>query len=1537
MLNFNNILEIDGDQRAGFEEFICQLAKKEKDSRFIEFTRLGNPDGGLECYWKLNDNSIIGWQAKYFPAAFSNSQWNQIEKSIKDAIDNFKEFNLKKIIVAVPTDAPLKMNKKREEKINKWKNFENANDDLEIVFWGESEIIELISNPEMEGFRSFWFGELELPNSWFEEYTENIILSFEGKYNPNLSIKTDNEKYFNSLSRNEAFKEYFFHEINEYLYSLQHYHRSCNDKINRLNLDDLTKLNFGSNFNITIENIRQLLIKFEKGYSQLDTLDIAGIVNYITNINNLSLDLEKIINSLNDGLEKEDNELLNNLYYSNIRFQNSLTSFKTFLESEEINLINNPFIIFNGEAGVGKSFLFVQTLDEKIKNDENCILLFGHQFSKPQNPKITIMDELDRRQFNFDNLLDALECKAQIQKSRVLILIDALNEGMSIKSWNNYLTPLLKSISKRKWIGCALSIRKEYVNDLEIHEDFNEKISNVTLEGFNHNTQEAILEYFDYYKLPVNNHQLFHHEFYNPLFLKLYCETISNDRTIGDLNGLIKLFDAYLTSINNNLSDSYQYPKEINLVKETLSELIENGVYGGLKFEEAYNIVLNLLKDYNFSSSFLNSLIDEGLLIRFKWGTLDGVYITFQLLADYLNVEYLLKDKNFDEFCKSFSKDSDSGAIQHPDIESPDEKILNILSIYVPEKFGKEFYSIIPENLKEEYDIIEAFVYSLKWRTNLVKSNIEDYIKNNVLKYQGTYDDFLKTLIYLAPVENHLLNADYTHKFLFDMSLPYRDYLWTIFLNKYYRSHEDLKTITKFCFSNSFANYSNNSIKLYSIMLSWFLASSHRGLRDYSTRALVYILKDRIDILIEVLKRFENVNDPYVYERLFAVAYGCTLLNTNNLNLDKLAIYIYNVIFDVNGEVYPNILLRDYAKNTIEYILNLRDIPEINQDKIKPPYVKTEFPEIPSDDEIELLKNEHEGIGRIFRSMSVEYDSDGNFYGLGDFGRYDFQSNLATWENQLNEDNISYYDLMKVAIKRIFELGYDIELHGDFDRHLRFQGRGRPILERIGKKYQWIILFEILAKVSDKYKKINRNYFTNDDGIDFNGAWQFFIRDIDPTILNLDCNLKIKNPFNNLYGNDNFEKEDYMLTIEDLPNPKNIIETTFDINGSEFNALILEGYLNWKEVLPLLKDKYQYPNKDVGYHIKCYLIPKNKSEKIINYLEYFQIQENSMPESYDFHNIFNKEIPNSSPFNWLYNNGYDENRVIKPSKLKVELPIVDSSAIDDDSINENHYLKINKKLFNYFNLSYGEYDSFIYHENNICGFDFSEVEDTSSLFVFDKKLLQQYADENNLDIVFTVSGDKRHSYDNFNHFLDFSGVYYYTDSKLEGELNIFNKINFKELSTSLIGLINEIEIGEDEIKYYFDMNNDIIYQVFTTGSIENISKFAFEIFKEEKFNELTLDIGCINKIECVINDELDERYGISHNTGYILISNKNNQFYVIVITTSKFKVTKSLRGSLYKNHVKYFINNLRIAQRRTPFKLNKLIKSLERSKKDLSN
>lgn len=507
-INFNKLYSIRGRKEDDFEEFVTQLARFENIPDTIEFTRLDNPDGGLECFWELKDGSIIGWQAKFFINRIGSDQFDQIEESINSALKNY---NLKKVIIVIPKNLTKHQNKLKNKRIKKWKNFENARDDLEIKFWCLSDIIEIIRTKNLEGFRSFWFGELELPDFWFEKLSEETISNFKNKYNPDLNIETNNEKYFNAMSRNEKFKKYFFNEINNYLNSLKDYYWSCNKKINKVDIDEFNRLNFKSHFDNNLNIIKTIFLKFEERFNQMDKLDIDKIILCLNQIITICDNVETIANSLNT---KENNKL-SDLKFSFIRFKNSLNSFKQYLKSDETNLINDPFVIFNGEAGIGKSFLFAQTLETKIKNHENCILLLGHQFSKHEHPKKILLDELDIKTFNFEDFLDALECKAQIQKSRILILIDALNEGSGVNLWEKYLNSFLKAIEKRKWIGCALSIRSEYYNQLELD---NPLLSTITLDGFKNHTQEAILKYFEYYELPINEHHLFSHEFYNPLF-----------------------------------------------------------------------------------------------------------------------------------------------------------------------------------------------------------------------------------------------------------------------------------------------------------------------------------------------------------------------------------------------------------------------------------------------------------------------------------------------------------------------------------------------------------------------------------------------------------------------------------------------------------------------------------------------------------------------------------------------------------------------------------------------------------------------------------------------------------------------------------------------------------------------------------------------------------------------------------------------------------------------------------------------------------
>ncbi|HCZ3670368.1 TPA: hypothetical protein O2424_002916, partial [Staphylococcus aureus] len=70
---------------------------------------------------------------------------------------------------------------------------------------------------------------------------------------------------------------------------------------------------------------------------------------------------------------------------------------------------------------------------------------------------------------------------------------------------------------------------------------------------------------------------------------------------------------------------------------------------------------------------------------------------------------------------------------------------------------------------------------------------------------------------------------------------------------------------------------------------------------------------------IGLLKLFENNNDPYIVERLYASVLGATLrIDICEIHIE-IANYIYEEIFD-KEMVYPHILMRDYARQTIEYI-----------------------------------------------------------------------------------------------------------------------------------------------------------------------------------------------------------------------------------------------------------------------------------------------------------------------------------------------------------------------------------------------------------------------------------------------------------------------------------------------------------------------------------------------------------------------------------------------------------------------------------------
>lgn len=93
------------------------------------------------------------------------------------------------------------------------------------------------------------------------------------------------------------------------------------------------------------------------------------------------------------------------------------------------------------------------------------------------------------------------------------------------------------------------------------------------------------------------------------------------------------------------------------------------------------------------------------------------------------------------------------------------------------------------------------------------------------------------------------------------------------------------------------------------------------------------------------------MNDPYVAERIYAVAYGVVMRSNESAAVGAIAATVYELVF-ASGAPPAHILLRDYARGVVERALFLESEIDVSQGLIRPPYGSV-WPGIPSETEIE--------------------------------------------------------------------------------------------------------------------------------------------------------------------------------------------------------------------------------------------------------------------------------------------------------------------------------------------------------------------------------------------------------------------------------------------------------------------------------------------------------------------------------------------------------------------------------------------------------
>ena len=1484
-INFSQIRTHDGSKNSGFEELICQIAhlqKPDAGKRFVKKDGAGG-DAGVECYWILEDGSEICWQAKYFLDGMNSSRWQQIDESFTTALE--KHPKLTHYIVCLPLDKADSRKKGKGgkqvvsvedewlEHIEKWVRQAKAVDrQIEFSYWGKHEITTFltIDDPRYSGRALYWFNEPFLGTEVFRNIAKRAQDSLGDRYTPEFHVELPIAKSFDGLCLNFSWwgllkeKKSELKDASSNVISFL----KAEDKKGNISVNS-------ENINRLADHLNEFLDEFGKGIADKDFHNRMSKINSsLEVISKLYAEVYKDAHDKIDWSERKDNSR-SSLY----RLDGAIDDLASFVKQKKAISSQTKAALLYGEAGIGKSHLLCDLSLHRIDMKLPTLFLLGAQY-QGGNPTDFIKASLDLQSYRTFQVLGAIDAAGERSGGRALIVIDAINEGNNRDDWHDQITGFLSDLSQFPHIAVLLSCRSTYLSYI-LPDSADEKLlPRIKHDGFSGHEHRAAEKFLSQQGISKPSAPMLAPEFTSPFFLKTCCRALRQNKQNSfpkGLDSITSLFDFYVSSIERVVAKKKRFNPNENIVKSTLtniaSKLLPDNLEGLLK-QHVRKLVNNYDPNPNHGDSLFDILIDEGILsedVSYKDEQRGNLIVrfTYERFSDYFIAQELVN--RADNIEAAFLDGGSIGQLLKDNGYYRFSGIFEALAIIIAESFNRELEDLLPDDIEvEKQQLDETFQNTVLWRSPSSFSERTLEVLNNLEVYSYSHT-VLDILLKLSTEPNHPWNAELLHRNLAKKEIAERDHFWSIHIARGDSSEEDesiIRTIIEWAHSGEIESVEEERIRLCAITLIWFLTTPNRRIRDRSTKSLVRILSSYPNLVEDLLNEFSNLEDTYLTERLYAVAYG-VVCNTDKEDIIKgMASTTFKLIFR-GGEPTPHILLRDYARGILEYALHIGVLPvEIAPEQFRPPYKSSQELDNPSKKEIEgiagdeftssiksslmgflgdfgnytmgcvhnwsstpislpkiengieikerfahelltgdvqeeyLAKLEQipvsEELLRVIRN--IEYDSEDCKRTLRKQRKEKFDNRVKA---QLNDEQKEYYRWLsgisndrpaafsrkwaqRWVCKRAHEFGWTEELFVDFERmcsHGRVGGPSGGAMERVGKKYQWMAFHEFLARLSDNYHWINRGYSDVPDDDSYEGPWQIYKRDIDPTIWaresgeykthhNKQCTWW--QPYSFPFPNENnpAAKTNFLWDEEVLPDFSELLQRAMPVDSS--NWLVLHGF--WSENRKYSDDDIESPYLDGWFRINSIFIRKGDYESLAKGKTLCDPHIVSAPSTQ--HEGFLGEYPWHTIYRHV--SGWREPEEVFREQIAVEHLIPFSKyeweyGNNDYSLNGPLYFHMPaKELIKDMDLvrpsgQWGRWED----KGQLVFFDPSLDEYGPSYALMRTDKLLKWLDDNDMEIVWLIGGEKQMFSSGASRFfgrLVYSGLFKYEDGKPVGSI-----------------------------------------------------------------------------------------------------------------------------------------------------------------------